>query len=136
MLDKEEGTLQSLKKLTKLGLGGTVGSGQQYISWLHVDDLNRIFWNAMHNKQMTGIYNATSPRAVTNKEFMSALRKAMNKPIAPPTPTPLVWLGSYLFMSMEPEHALTGRNCIPKRLMESNFKFEHTELDGTLKLLV
>ena len=113
-----------------------MGNGQQYISWLHVDDLNRMLWDAIHNAEMTGIYNATSPTAVTNKEFMRALRNAMKKPFAPPTPAPLVCIGSYLVLHMEPEHALTGRNCIPKRLMDEGFQFKYTELDQTLKRLV
>ncbi|GAA0324216.1 TIGR01777 family oxidoreductase [Bacillus carboniphilus] len=136
VLGKEEGALVPLKKLTKFGLGGTVGSGRQYISWLHVDDLNELLWTSIQSKSMKGIYNATGPTPVTNKVFMETLRKVMNRPWSPPTPAPLVKVGAYLFMKTEPELALTGRNCIPKRLEEEGFQFTHTHLEKTLQLLV
>ncbi|WNF35210.1 TIGR01777 family oxidoreductase [Bacillaceae bacterium IKA-2] len=135
-LGKGGGALEPLKKLTRLNLGGTVGSGKQYISWLHVDDLNEIFLEAIENKAFTGIYNATGPTPVKNKEFMSTLRKVMGKGWTPPAPSPFVWLGAYLFMGTEPSLALTGRNCIPKRLQETGFQFRHTDLEKALKDLI
>ncbi|RXI97746.1 TIGR01777 family protein [Anaerobacillus alkaliphilus] len=135
-LGKDGGALEPLKKLVSLNLGGTVGSGKQYISWLHIDDLNQMFLTAIENESYSGIYNATGPTPVTNKEFMSTLRKVMGKGWTPPAPSPFVWLGAYLFLQTEPSLALTGRNCIPKKLEESGFNFQYTNLEIALKDLV
>lgn len=135
-LGKNGGALEPLKKLAKLNLGGTVGSGKQYISWLHIDDLNEMFLSAIENNNYQGIYNATSPTAITNKEFMKTLRDVMGKGWTPPAPTPFVWLGAYAFMQTEPTLALTGRNCIPKKLQDSGFTFKYTDLETALKNLI
>lgn len=135
-LGKDGGALEPLKKLAKFNLGGTVGSGKQYISWLHIDDLNEMFLKVIEDDKFQGIYNATGPHPVTNKEFMSALRKVIGKGWAPSAPTPLVWLGAYVLMKTEPSLALTGRNCIPKKLKESGFTFQYTDLEKALKNLI
>jgi uncharacterized protein (TIGR01777 family) len=135
-LGKDGGALEPLKKLTKFNLGGTVGSGRQYISWLHVDDLNDMFLKVIEDSSSSGIYNATSPTPVTNKEFMSTLRSVMGKGWTPPTPTPFVWFGGYVLMRTEPSLALSGRKCIPKRLLDSGFEFRYNELETALRDLV
>ncbi|WP_096199720.1 TIGR01777 family oxidoreductase [Bacillus sp. FJAT-45350] len=135
-LGKGGGALEPLIKLVKYNLGGTVGSGKQYISWLHIDDLNEMFLEAIENESYSGIYNATGPSPVTNKEFMKTLRKVVGKGWSPPAPTPFVWLGAYVLMQTEPSLALTGRNCIPKRLQESGFIFQYTDLEKALENLV
>ncbi|NGQ97391.1 TIGR01777 family protein [Brevibacillus sp. SYP-B805] len=135
-LGKNGGALEPLMKLAKYNLGGTVGSGRQYISWLHLDDLNEMLLWAIEKEKMSGIYNATGPNPVTNKEFMRTLRKVMNKGWAPPAPSPVVWLGAYLVMRTEPSLALTGRNCVPKRLLESGFTFRYPDLEEALRDLI
>jgi len=136
VLGKNGGALEPLMKLVSLNLGGTVGSGRQYISWLHIDDCNEMFLQVMENPLMSGLYNATSPTAVTNREFMATLRKVMKKGWSPPAPAPFVWLGAYLFMQTEPSLALTGRNCVPKRLMDQGFSFRYTNLETALRDIV
>lgn len=135
-LGKNGGALEPLMNLAKYNLGGTVGSGRQYISWLHIDDLNAMIMAAIENEQLQGVYNATGPAPVTNKEFMKTLRTVLNKGWAPPAPAPLVWLGAYLFMRTEPSLALTGRNCVPKRLQEAGFSFRFTDLEEALRDLI
>ncbi|MDF2681978.1 MAG: hypothetical protein K0R47_3168 [Brevibacillus sp.] len=135
-LGKNGGALEPLAKLASLRLGGTVGTGNQYISWLHVDDLNEMFLFAIQNEEISGILNATGPQPVTNREFMKTLRKVLNKGWAPPTPAPLVWLGAYLVMRTDPSLALTGRNCVPSKLLEKGFTFAHTDLEEALRDLL
>lgn len=135
-LGKDGGALEPLVKLVKFNLGGTVGSGKQYISWLHIDDLNEMFLTAIEDDSYVGIYNATGLAPVTNKEFMATLRKVMNKGWTPPAPAPFVKLGAYLIMKTEPDLALTGRNCIPKRLQEQKFDFKYTDLEAALKDII
>ncbi|MBT2688905.1 TIGR01777 family oxidoreductase [Bacillus sp. ISL-47] len=135
-LGKDGGALGPLQMLARYGLGGTIGSGRQYISWLHMDDLNAMFMASIENENYEGIYNATGTAPVTNKEFMRVLRKVMNKSWAPPAPAPLVKLGAYTIMRADPSLALTGRNCIPKKLLEHGFNFKFTNLEAALRDII
>ena len=93
VLGRDGGALEPLQKLARFGLGGKIGSGKQYISWIHIEDLNRMIRYGM-DRPLEGVYNATGPTPVTNDTFMATLRKAMGKGWAPPAPTPLVKLGA------------------------------------------
>lgn len=135
-LGRDGGALEPLMKLTKLHLGGTVGRGDQHISWIHIDDLMEIFLLAIENGQMIGIYNATGPQPVTNKSFMRSLRAVMGKGWAPPAPTPIAWLGAYLLMRADPSLALEGTNAIPRRLTEMGFTFKFLDLEQALSDLI
>ena len=130
-LDANGGALGRLAMLTRLFLGGTVGNGRQYISWLHIDDLNKMFDWCLENKKACGIYNATGATPVTNAAFMAALRRALRRPWSPPVPPIAVRVGAYL-MGTDASLALTGRRCMPKRLLDEGFKFIYTGLDDCL----
>jgi uncharacterized protein len=131
VLGKSGGALQMLGRLAKLGLGGTVGNGRQYISWIHWLDMIRLFLAAIEQEQVSGVFNATGPQPVTNAEFMRELRHAVHRPWSPPVPTWAVHIGSFL-MGTEACLALTGRRCLPKRLQENGFNFNFTELRAAL----
>jgi uncharacterized protein (TIGR01777 family) len=135
-LGKGGGALGPLQMLARYGLGGPIGSGRQYISWLHMEDLNAMFMESIENEDYKGIFNATGTGPVTNKEFMRVLRKVMNKGWAPPAPATLVKLGAYMIMRADPSLALTGRNCIPKKLLHQGFKFKYTNLEAALRDLM
>jgi len=111
------GALEPLARLARFGLGGPAGPGRQYISWLHVADLNRILLWSIDSEVAVGTYNATSPTPVTNAEFMAALRTAAGRPWSPVVPTWMVKVGAWA-MGTEPELILTGRRCVPRRLLE------------------
>lgn len=132
VLGRDGGALAVLGKLTRRFLGGTVGSGKQYISWLHIADLNRMFRRAMECDKISGVYNATGPQPVTNREFMRALRRVLHRPWSPPAPAWAVKIGSW-FIGTEACLALTGRRCVPKRLVDEGFEFKFPELDGALQ---
>ena len=125
------GALEPLARLARLGLGGTSGSGRQYISWLHVADLNRMLLWAIDREDAAGTYNATGPAPVTNAEFMATLRKAVGRPWSPRVPAWIVDVGAWM-MRTEPELVLSGRRCTPRRLIEQGFEFWHPALDATL----
>lgn len=135
VLGRDGGALEPLQKLARFGLGGKIGSGKQYISWIHMEDLNNMIRYALE-RPLEGVYNATGPTPVTNEKFMATLRKVMGKGWAPPAPTPLVKLGAVLVMRADPSLALTGRNCIPKGFLEEGFRFIHHDLEETLRGLV
>ncbi len=133
ILGANGGALVPLRNLTKFFLGGTVGSGEQYISWLHVEDLNRMILRCMEDQDLSGVFNATGPSAVNNRTFMKSLRKAIGRPWSPPAPEWAVKFGARYVLRTEASLALTGRNCIPKRFLENGFEFNHTDIDKTLE---
>jgi len=135
VLGRGGGVLKMLATMSRCFLGGTVGDGRQIISWIHIDDLVRIVLRAIDDEQMTGLYIAASPNAVTNAEFMRELRHAVHRPWSPPVPAVMVRLGCFLLRT-EPVLALTGRRAIPRRLSEDGIAFEHPRLPAALKSLL
>ena len=133
-LGRDGGALDKLARLTRWGLGGTVGSGQQYISWLHIDDLDALFLRAIEDPTMHGVYHATGPTPVTNAEFMRTLRHVLHRPWSPPAPAWAVRLGARV-LGTEAELALSGRRGLPRRLQEAGFVFRHTDLTRALESL-
>jgi uncharacterized protein (TIGR01777 family) len=131
VLGHDGGALPVLGKLTKWFLGGTVGSGRQFISWIHIADLTRMFVEAIDKDGLSGIFNAVAPNPATNREFMRELRRALHRPWSPPAPEFAVRLGSRL-MKSEPSLALAGCRCAPKRFLASGFKFQFPDLRGAL----
>ena len=125
------GALEPLARLARFGLGGPAGSGHQYISWLHVADLNRMLSWAIDSDAAIGTYNATGPAPVTNAEFMATLRRVLRRPWSPPVPAWMVKVGAWA-MRTEPELVLTGRRCIPRRAIAQGFKFTYPTLDAAL----
>ena len=131
VLGRDGGALPTLARLARLYMGGTIGEGHQYISWMHVRDFVRLVFWCIENAEAAGVFNATGPAPVTNAEFMCELRCALKRPWSPRVPAWLVRLGS-LLLGTEADLALTGRRCIPDRLVESGFKFIYTNLESAL----
>ncbi len=86
VLSRDGGALAQLEPLFKWGLGSAVGSGKQWQSWIHVDDLARLFADAVEQADWEGVYNAVAPNPVTNRELSAELAKAMGKPFWAPAP--------------------------------------------------
>ena len=123
VLGRNGGFLHILSRLTRWFLGGQVGDGRQYISWIHIADLSRIILHAIDQERLTDVFNATAPNPVTNAELMRELRRALHRPWSPPVPEFAARIGSRL-MGTEASLALVSQRCIPKRLLEKNFVFE------------
>ncbi len=135
VLGRRDGALPRLAFVTKLGLGGTVGHGQQGISWVHETDMNRIFIRAITDESMQGIYIAAAPNPVSNSEFMRQLRKAMGVSIGLPAMPWMVKIGAPLMLNTDPELALYGRYCVSSRLAEEGFEFKYPTIDLALQSL-
>ena len=135
VLGRDGGAFPKLARLARFYLGGTTGGGRQYISWLHVRDFCRLVLWTVERETTEGVFNATGPCPVTNAEFMCELRCALRRPWSPRVPAWLVRVGSFILRT-EAELALTGRRCIPERLVESGFKFMYTNLEFALADLV
>ena len=133
VLDRDGGALPMLTNLTRWFLGGAAGSGKQYISWIHLADLTRMFMQAIEPENyLDGIYNAVAPNPATNAEFMRTLRRTFYRPWCPPVPAWAVKLGSRLAQT-EPSLVLDGCRCAPKRFLEAGFEFQFPDLRGALK---
>jgi uncharacterized protein (TIGR01777 family) len=134
VLGRDGGVLSTLASFARWGLGGTVGSGRQYISWVHRDDLVSIVDRAI-TSGMTGPYNAANHVPETNAAFMKRLRNAAHRPWSPPAPELAVRLGAYI-IGTEPTLALHGQRCVPRRLDEDGFTFAHEDLGQALTTLL
>ena len=134
VLGRESGALPVLARLTKLFLGGAVGSGRQYISWIHLTDLVQIFIAAVENEKLSGTFNAVAPNAVANAEFMRELRHALHRPWSPPAPAFAVKIGARLLGS-EPSLALVSQRCVAKKISETGFQFQFPRLAAALENL-
>lgn len=129
------GALGPLVRLVRRFLGGTVGSGRQFLSWLHVDDMNELFLQAIARPDLSGAYNACTPHPVTNREFMRELRRALGRPWSPPVPSWAVRIGARFLLHTDADLALGGRRCVPARLQRAGFGFRFPELAGALENL-
>ena len=135
VLDREDGALAKLARLARLFLGGHVGSGKQWMSWIHISDLSRMFLHAMAQPETKGVFNAVSPNPVTNAVFMRKLRRAIHRPWSPPVPTPAVRLGA-LLMGSNSLLALTGQRCVPGAFLAQGFAYDFPMLDDALQNLL
>lgn len=127
-----DGALRRLRTLVRLGLGGTIGSGTQGISWIHEDDLNRLFERAIVGPEIQGVYIASAPNPVPQREFMRALRRVMRMPIGLPAFSWMVRLGAPLLMRTDPDLALYGRYVVSDRLRVEGFEFRFPEIENAL----
>jgi len=135
VLGRDGGALPKLAGLARRGMGGTTGNGRQWVSWLHIDDWIRMVDWALQTPAAQGAYNATCPSPVRNRDFMRELRRALGVWFGPPAPSLLVRVGSFL-MGTEASLALTGRRCMPERLLRAGFEFERTDLRDALASLL
>ena len=131
VLGRNGGALQLLEKLTRLYAGGAVGNGRQFMSWIHIVDLLRMFVASIEDPAITGAFNATAPEPVTNAEFMRELRRALHRPWSPPVPAPFVRVGAWL-MGSEGDLALLSCRCAPRRFCEHGFTFRFPTLNTAL----
>jgi NAD dependent epimerase/dehydratase family enzyme len=130
------GALARLLTLVRFGLGGTVGSGTQGMSWIHEADLNHLFEQALTSDHIEGAYIASSPNPVSQREFMKTLRRVVGMPVGLPAFSWMVRIGAPLFMRTDPELALYGRYVVSKRLQQEGFEFQFPQLEDALRDLL
>ena len=132
VLGRDGGALPRLAGLVRAGLGGTVGSGRQGISWIHEHDMNRLFERAIVDDAMTGAYIATAPNPVSNADLMRELRRVLRMPVGLPAAGWMVRVAAPLLRT-DPELALFGRYCVSRRLREEGFEFRFPDLAPALR---
>ncbi|MDX6627298.1 MAG: uncharacterized protein QOE56_2287 [Solirubrobacterales bacterium] len=133
VLDPSGGLLGELLLPFKLGLGGPIAGGDQYLSWIHRDDEIGILLWALDNPEVSGVVNATAPNPATNKEFSKALGRALGRPAVLPLP------GFVLDLKFGSEFGQVirgGQRVVPKRTQELGYEFQHPDLDEALRDLL
>ncbi len=131
VLARDGGALVTLEKLTRWFLGGTIGHGRQWISWIHLADAIRVIDFLAREQTATGAFNITGPQPATNREFMRRMRQVLKRPWAPPAPRPALHIGAWA-MRTEASLALQGRRCEPRRLTAAGFRFDLPSLTDAL----
>lgn len=127
MADEPGTVYRYLLNLAKYGLGGKIGSGQQMVSWIHVDDVCRsIDWLIEHD-EITGPINMTSPDPISNAEVMRRFRKLTGRSFGLPATKWMAEIGAF-FLRTETELILKSRWVVPTRFLENGFVFKHPEM--------
>jgi uncharacterized protein len=133
VLDPSGGLLGELLTPFKLGVGGPIAGGRQYMSWIHIDDEVGILLWALENEKVSGTINSTAPNPVTNRVFSQAIGRALGRPASVPVP------GFVLDLKFGSEfgHVLRGgQRVMPRRALDLGYQFRFPEIDGALKNLL
>lgn len=131
VLDVGTPALDRLVTLTRLGLGGRIASGRQWISWIHIDDFLGAVCHIIDTPGISDVVHVTSPAPAPNRDLMAALRRALRRPPALPTPTQAARAGAWL-MGTDPALALTGRRCVPAKLEGAGYEFAWPMIDSAI----
>jgi uncharacterized protein (TIGR01777 family) len=117
----------------KMGMGGKVGSGKQYISWVAIDDAVGVIKLALHDETFRGPVNVVSPNPVTNEVFTKTLGHVLSRPTALAMPA---FAARLAFGEMADEMLLSSQYVVPKRLNDAGYEFKYPELEGALRKYV
>jgi uncharacterized protein len=130
ILDKRAGLLKQLLPPFKLGLGGPIAGGSQYLPWIHIDDEVRILLWALDDERVSGTINASAPEPVTNREFSRTLGRVLRRPAVMPVPklAVAVMRGGELA-----DTVAGGQRVIPRRALDLGFEFRYRELEPALR---
>lgn len=126
------GALKAMLPAFRLGLGGKFGSGEQWTSWIHLEDLMRLFLLAADNATITNALNGSSPRPVTNAQFTNALAHALHRPAFLPVPR----FAMKLLLGEMADFLFTSARVIPEAADRAGFTFKYPELDTALKSIL
>jgi uncharacterized protein len=133
VLAKNGGALKKMLPAFRLGLGGRLGSGHQWMSWVSLPDVVRAISFLMDRDDLAGAFNLTSPNPVTNQKFTRALAHAVKRPAIFPVPRTALRLA---YGAMADEGLLASSRAVPKRLQQAGFAFENDEIRTTLEALL
>lgn len=132
VLDNKEGALAKMITPFRFFIGGPLGNGKQFFPWIHIDDAAGIFLHAFENDSMEGVYNAAAPETITMKNFCVVMGNRMKRPSFFNVPTPVL---KFLY-GEGADILLNGVNVIPKRTLESGYKFLFSSAKEALKELI
>ncbi|ASP47501.1 TIGR01777 family oxidoreductase [Cognaticolwellia beringensis] len=132
VLANNGGALEKMLLPFKLGLGGPIASGEQFMSWIHIDDMVAVLLAAIYQTAFSGPINATAPVPVCNQQFSETLSAVLGRPCIFRVPGFIL----RILMGESADLILYGQNVIPKKLLSNNFKFQYPTLEIALKQLL
>jgi uncharacterized protein len=130
VLTKDGGLLKQLLLPFRLGVGGPIAGGEQFMSWIHIEDVVGLFLWALDDHRVWGVINATAPNPVTNRDFSKALGRALSRPAFVPVPKFAV---AALRGGELADAVAGGARVLPRRALDLGYEFRHTELDEALR---
>ncbi len=133
VLSEKGGALRKMLLPFRLGLGGRMGTGRQFMSWISIDDAVRAFLHALEVETLRGPVNTVAPTPVTNLAFTRALGRALHRPTILPLPAPLARIA---LGEIADELLLSSCRVLPRKLETSGFRHEHPTIEGALEILV
>lgn len=133
VLSSEGGALPEMAKPIRYFAGAPLGSGRQYISWIHLEDLCRMFLHAIENEQMHGVYNAVGPNPVSNKEFTKIIAKVLGRPLWPFSVPAAVMK---LILGERAQLVLNGQRVSGEKILSSGFEFKNKNLFSAVQSLL
>ncbi|WP_434359387.1 TIGR01777 family oxidoreductase [Parasalinivibrio latis] len=131
VLSAKGGAVRKMLVPYRLGLGGPIGRGLQYMPWIHIDDMVSAIIFLLNNKKAFGPYNLTAPYPVTNREFSAALARTLNRPHILFTPE----FAIKLLLGESAQLLLDSTRAVPKALLDAGFSFKHTKIDEAMQHL-
>lgn len=130
VLDRDRGALPIMALAFRAGLGGWLGNGRQWMSWIALDDLIAVIRHALASHDLAGPVNAVAPVPVTNRDFSRVLGRVVGRPVWIPAPELMLRLG---LGEMGRELLLSSQRAVPSRLQARGFAFQHPELEGAMR---
>jgi uncharacterized protein (TIGR01777 family) len=126
------GALSKMLLPFKLGLGGPLGNGKQWVSWVHINDVTALYVFLLENASASGPFNACAPQPVTMKDFAKALGRALHRPAVFPVPAPMLRLA----LGEVADVLLTGQCVIPQRALDAGFQFQFRDVQAAFEDIV
>ena len=126
------GAIDQMLPIFRLGGGGHIGNGRQWMSWIHVEDLVALLCAALTDEKYKGPINGTSPNPVTNSEFTAALGHVLHRPAIIPVPT----FGLKLMFGEMAEMLIGGQHVVPEAALKAGFSFRYPQLDAALQAII
>lgn len=132
VLSTKRGALPKMSPPFKLGLGGKLGNGKQYMPWIHIDDMVNAIVFLLNNNNTQGAFNLTAPHPVQNKAFTTTLAHVLKRPAFMTVPATIL----KLMMGESASLVLGGQQAFPKKLLDAGFSFRYPQLEGALEDII
>jgi hypothetical protein len=133
VLSNKGGALKEMARPIQFGVGAPLGTGQQVMSWIHIDDLCEMFCKAIQDRSLAGAYNGVAPNPVTNAELTKAIASILKKPLWLPNVPPFVLR---LLVGEMADIVVNGSKVSAEKILATRFKFQYSQIDDALRNLL
>jgi len=133
VLSNKGGALKEMARPIQFGVGAPLGTGQQVMSWIHIDDLCEMFCKAIQDRSLAGAYNGVAPNPVTNAELTKAIARVLKKPLWLPNVPPFVLR---LLVGEMADIVVNGSKVSAEKILATRFKFQYSQIDDALRNLL